>query len=279
MVGSYFQTGPYIGLSDLTEIEDQVDWIERHRPDYILAQSAKLEHVALAFQDRPAPAGLRGLLAISQQLTGEMRRRIEGSLGVRVDQNYGLNEIGIVASRCPEGERYHVHAEHCLVEIVDGQGQPCAPGQRGRLLATGLNNPAMPLVRYDTDDLAEVAEGPCPCGRTLPSFAGLHGRYRRTIALPAGTWEYWDALLKALEEMPRELSRNLRQYQLHQYRSGEFKLRIVAASPLPEGFLERIYRGWAGGARGPVVPLEILQVDRIENAPGAKFQNFVSDFF
>ena len=50
LVGPYFLTGPFLGLSDMTEIEDQVSSIEHYRPNYILAQSAKLEHMRLAYQ-------------------------------------------------------------------------------------------------------------------------------------------------------------------------------------------------------------------------------------
>ena len=60
-----------------------------------------------------------------------------------------------------------MHAEHCIVEIVDDEGSPCAPGRSGRLLVTALRNFAMPLLRYDTGDTALLGE-PCPCGRGLP---------------------------------------------------------------------------------------------------------------
>ena len=45
----------------------------------------------------------------------------------------------------------------------------------------------MPLIRYDTGDLAQAVEGPCPCGRTLPSFGEIAGRYRRFAGLPDHT--------------------------------------------------------------------------------------------
>ena len=103
-----------------------------------------------------------------------MREHIERSFGCPIHQNYGLNEIGLVATRCDAG-RYHVHSEHCIVEIVGPDGRSVAPGETGRLIVTGLNNWAMPLLRYDADDLGTAVEGPCPCGRTLPSFGDVVG--------------------------------------------------------------------------------------------------------
>jgi phenylacetate-CoA ligase len=277
-VGNYFETGPFIGFDDANPLEDQVQWLEEHQPEYLLGQSASLEHLALGCQEGHIPDKLRAIEAISQQLTPQMRARIERTFDVPVQQNYGFNEIGIVASRCHEGGRYHVHAEQAIVEIVDAEGQPCKPGERGRVLVTALSNPAMPLLRYDPDDLAEVADGPCPCGRTLPSFTEIHGRYRRTAYLPPGTWDYWDALLYTLGHMPPELSRHLRKYQLHQYRDGSFELRLVGSGPFPEAFLNNIRESWNAVATEQPAALNIVQLDDISPAQGHKFQNFTSEF-
>lgn len=97
-----------------------------------------------------------------------------------------LNEIRIVAHRC-EARRYHVNAEHCVVEIVDEDSQPCMVGRTGKLLVTGSSNFAMPLVRYNTGDLAEAVGGPCACGRTLPSIGQIVSRYRPFRYTPKGT--------------------------------------------------------------------------------------------
>lgn len=277
-VGPYFETGPIIGFSTRNALESQMDWLEQQQPDYLMGQSAELEHLALGFQDRAPLRGLKGLLAITQQLTPEMQQRVERCFDAPVHENYGFNEIGIVATRCREGGRYHVNSEHCLVEIVDEDGQPCPAGQRGRLLVTTLVNLAMPLLRYDSGDLAEAVEGPCPCGRSLPAFGTIHGRYRRIAHLPPETFEYWATLRRALGDMPDELSRHLRQYQVHQYRDGRYELRLVVAGPLAAAFTERVEAEWAEAGAPSPPPLTITILDEIPRPPGGKFQDFTSDF-
>jgi len=277
-VGPYFQTGPMVGFSTRNSLDSQMDWLEKQQLDYLIGQSAELEHLALGFQDRQPLRGLKSVLAITQQMTPEMQQRIERSFDAMVHENYGFNEIGIVATRCREGGRYHVNTEHCLVEIVDDEGRPCPAGQRGHLLATTLTNLAMPLLRYDSGDLAEAVEGPCPCGRSLPAFGAIHGRYRRIANLPPETFEHWAALRRALGDMPAELSRHLRQYQVHQYRDGRYELRLVVAGTLAAAFTERVEAEWAETGAPSPPPLTIVVVDEIPRPPGGKFQDFTSDF-
>ena len=192
--------------------------------------------------------------------------------------SYGLNELGRVAVRCAAG-RYHVQAENCIVEIVDEQGQPCAAGESGRLLVTSLLNFATPLLRYDTGDVGIAVAGPCPCGRTLPSFAEVSGRLRRFAGLPPGSRQRFNVLAGAVEQMPRELMRGLRQYQVHQNVDESFELRVRLEAPLPGGFIERVQAAWAGLSLEPRRALTVVEVARIPASPSGKLLDFSSDLY
>jgi phenylacetate-CoA ligase len=272
-----FHTGPFIGLSTVTPMDDRIAWLRRERPQYLMALAESLEHLAMAAGgERPAES-LIGLLAISEQLTPGMRAFIGARFGAPVEQNYGLNEIGMVATRCAAG-RYHVHTEHCLVEIVNDDGRECAPGQTGRIVVTGLTNSAMPLIRYDTGDLAESVSGDCACGRTLPTFGEIVGRYGRIAFLPPGTALQVGGLRGAIEKAPVELARDLREFQIHQFRDKRLELRLMARAPLPQAFHEHIRGEWtkSAGADGPT--LGIVMVEEIPKSPGGKTEVFTSDF-
>jgi phenylacetate-coenzyme A ligase PaaK-like adenylate-forming protein len=272
-----FITGPAIGLSALTPVDERISWLRAHAPDYLLTYSETLEHLAFAAGDGlPAP-GLKSVIAISEQLTPNMRDFVEGRFQVAVHQNYGLNEIGLVAVRCESG-RYHVHSEQCRVEIVDDAGAACAPGCTGRLLVTGLTNFAMPLIRYDTSDLAEAVEGPCPCNRTMASFGDIVGRYSRVRYLPAGTIGPVMALRDAIERTPPALISALREFQIHQFRSHGMELRLVTRAPMPEAFFAYVRDRWAEANGAAPNELVFRYVDEIPRLPGGKFQVFTSDF-
>lgn len=273
----HFRTGPFIGFSITNPIAAQIALLRQERPDYLVSYSESLEHLAYTCGDEKPCDSLKGLLAISEQLTPAMRRHIEKSFNAPVQQNYGLNEIGLVAVRCEAG-RYHVHVENCLVELLDESGAPQKPGRAGRIVVTAIRNRRMPLIRYDTDDLAEVVAGDCPCGRTLPAFGAIMGRYSRIAYLPEGTLGRVGAIRSALEAIPSDLSRNLRRFQVHQYKNNTFELRLGVAAPLPRGFAESVQAAWNASAPAESAPLAIIEVSDIPRTPGGKFQDFTSDF-
>ena len=276
-IGHYFQTGPFLGFAKSNSLESIADWIEKYQPDTILSDSSLLEHLALEFQRRPPLKCIHTLKAVSEPLTAGRRARIEKMFGAPINLGYGLNEIGIIAACCPEAGRYHVHDEHCLIEIVDDDNQPVTPGEFGRILVTTLTNFAMPLIRYDTGDIAQALDDPCPCGRTLPSFGQVLGRRSRIDTLPTNVISLADAILEVMEQLPENLSRNLQMYQLYHYRDGNFELRTVVADSLRPAFAEHIQQVWRAATASNSTKLRITNVDSIRPAPSEKFFHFDSD--
>ena len=275
--GQFFETGTETSFSLNNTVEDQLDWIKQQQPAYLTSNAQVLEHLAFASEGDWPVDSLQAVLSIATQMTPDMRTMIENTMHVPVFENYGFNEIGRVALRCPAG-RFHVMNEHCLVEIVDDNGQLCKAGDIGHLVVTSVSNLAMPLIRYDAGDMARVVEGPCPCGRTLPSFGDIIGRYRRIAHLPPGTMEKQSAMRKALARIPKDLCKPVRQYQLHQYKDGRFEFRVRATRPISAQFMEALQAAWREEINNEPVELLITQVDDIPRSPGGKFQDFTSDY-
>jgi len=275
--GLYFETGDEVHFNVTNPRSAQLDWLAEHKPAYLLTFPGLMEELALANDCKPVE-GLSRLISIASMLTTTMRSRIEQALDVPIHQNYGLNEVGSVAARCGAG-RYHIHPENAYIEIVDGDGIAVEPGNSGRLLVTALSNPAMPLIRYDTGDLATASKGPCPCGRTTPSFEDLLGRYIRFEGTPEGTRPRLNGLLGVLSSMRNEYFSNIRQYQIYQTLERDFEVRVSAAGPLHEEFASRLLSSWKElNGDGEQWKLTIVEVDEIASTPSGKKLDFVSAF-
>lgn len=221
-----FKTGPAFGFASTNPVHEQLGVLEKVQPDYLLMEPATLEHLSMQAIPTSAKSRLKGIQSISQTLTPGMKEIIASGLEAPIHQNYGLNEIGLVASMCPEGGRYHVHEEHCGVELITESGALAVPGERGKIVVTSLNNSAMPLLRYDTEDSAEMADDNCPCGRSLLSFVNIEGRYRRLAQLPEGSYQTFKAVQAAVNEYARNNSGSVGQYQVCQLKDESFEVII-----------------------------------------------------
>jgi len=274
LLSPFFETGPAMAMSDVTDTERIVGWLEEYQPSMLLGMAAVLECIALAAAGKSLT--IDRVLSISQQLPLPMEQLIAKNLSASISENYGCNEIGLIASRCPMSHRFHIHVEHALVEILNDDDSLCAEGESGRVVVTALNNPAMPLLRYDTGDYARKVSSLCECGRTLPSFDQLFGRYRRLAHLPNNTWSYWDSVLRSLAgAKPSDLNA-VKQYQLHQKSEHQYVLKFVLNASLPNELEITIRQGWLSVDPLVSAKLDILVVDKIERT-GKKVQDFISD--
>ena len=101
------------------------------------------------------------------------RERIETAFGAKAFDLPGLTEIAAWGFECEARSGItHVHEDYCYPEILDEHDRPVAPGERGELVFTSLYRQAMPLLRYRTRDLVQLADRSCPCGRTLVGLEG-----------------------------------------------------------------------------------------------------------
>ncbi len=101
------------------------------------------------------------------------RARIEAAFGAQAFDLPGLTEIAAWGFECDaRAGLTHVHEDYCYPEVLDEHDRPVQPGERGELVLTSLYRKAMPLLRYRTRDIVQLADRPCPCGRTLVAFEG-----------------------------------------------------------------------------------------------------------
>jgi phenylacetate-CoA ligase len=108
----------------------------------------------------------------------EARRDLEEGLRIKAYDSYGLSEMfgPGVAFECREQNGLHIWEDHFLPEIMDEEGEICAPGERGELVLTSLTKDAMPLIRYHTGDITYLMEEGCSCGRTSRKLHRFLGR-------------------------------------------------------------------------------------------------------
>lgn len=267
------KTGPLVALDASTSIDEQADWLVRENPEYLLTYpsiaSALVEHMEREGMKLPR---LREVSTFGELLEPRLRSLSKEAWGVPVVDGYSSQEVGYIAIQCPETEQYHVQAESVLVEVIDDDGNWCKPGEIGRVVITTLHNFAMPLIRYEIGDYAEMGDT-CPCGRGLPVLGRIVGRQRSMAVLPDGRviWPSMsDELLRTrgLDNLPP-----IRQFQLIQTEPDAVEVRLVAdrrftteEEPLVTGLVNEAF-GWP-------MRVSLCYVDRIDRGPGGKFEDY-----
>jgi phenylacetate-CoA ligase len=103
------------------------------------------------------------------------KKRMEEAWGAKVYDHAGATEIGAWSYECesqPKG--MHVNEAFFLVEIEDRETGKIisGPGKKGKMIITALDRYAQPCIRFDSKDIIEWAEDPCPCGRTFGLIKG-----------------------------------------------------------------------------------------------------------
>lgn len=209
------------------------------------------------------PESLQSLITGAEGLSDPDRRRLEEAFACPVYQTYGSREFMLIASECPARQGLHLSAENLLVEVLDGQGRACAPGQVGRVVVSDLHNHAQPFIRYQNDDLATPAGRACACGRGLPLLERVEGRLMDLLRTPDGRELTGAILPHLLKDFPA-----IAAFQARQERLDRLVLNLVLHRPLTADESGRV-RGVLAKAL-PGVEVELRRVEELERTASGK---------
>lgn len=249
------------------------DRIAAFAPAVIVAYVSAVHRIARFLLDtgRAGQIRPRAVLVSSETLFDGQRADIEAAFDCKVHNGYSLGEPVCFASECAAG-RMHTSPEYGAIELVPGDAGAEATCDGGlEIVATGLINDAMPLLRYRTGDRATPGDGaPCPCGRTLPTIGAITGRVDEVVVTPEGTSVGPAALSLAFQGVP-----HLRESQIVQDRPDAITLRIATGpgyGPADEQFLLGELRKRLGlGLR-----IDIERVDAVPRTVSGKQRLIVS---
>ncbi|MCB1137544.1 MAG: hypothetical protein KDK23_02270 [Leptospiraceae bacterium] len=118
------------------------------------------------------------VLSTASTLSMELRKEMEEYFQCPVVNMYSTNESGPIAASCAQHpDRFHILAPDIRLEtLASSQSLNFDDsGASGTVHITGGRNPLLPLLRYDTGDLATWTPESCSCGAS-GYLRGLTGR-------------------------------------------------------------------------------------------------------
>jgi phenylacetate-CoA ligase len=265
-----FPTGPGAQLSVGASISQQVEWLRREAPGYVLTYPSVVRELARhCLREGIQLSGLEQMATIGEVVSQDVREICREAFAVPLVDLYSAEEVGHIALQCPRHPVYHVQSEVIRVEILGDDGHLCGPGEVGRVVVTPLFNFAMPLLRYEIGDYAEVGAA-CDCGRNLPVLSQILGRTRNMMTLPNGE-RYWPFFgTRYFDDIAPII-----QFQFIQREPDRIECKLHMPRPLT-GEEEAKFRAHLLTCLPYPFRIDIVYCDGIPRSKGGKFEDFLS---
>ena len=253
------------------KIADQVRTIRKIDPTYIQTRPSQLNLVIKQCETSGERfGGLRAVLCVSEIVTETLRAACKDILGAPILECYSCAETGYLALQCPEAGRLHVQSEIVRIDVLKADNQPCVPGETGRVVVTSLHNYAMPLIRYEIGDEAEVGAD-CACGRSLPVLEKILGRTQDYLKLRSGDLVRANTRHSDIAKIPAII-----EFRIVQRALGRLDILLVVRRPLDEGEREHL-KACLAEQGGETFEVDITYCEAIERPESGKLRSFVCE--
>lgn len=213
----------------------------------------------------------KAILTSSEMLLPEWREQIGAAFGVRVADEYGCNDGGVLAQTCPAG-RFHLADNLSVVEILDEQDRPCDPGVEGEITVTNLHTRVLPFLRYKVGDRGVLSAGPCSCGRPGTTLERVAGRQGDRVLLPNGVELSALAFGAVFKQCP-----NVRLWQVVQEAPDRITVRMEVDAELTAQE-RQILLSYFAARCGNGVAVSLATTEPIERTPAGKHRVVVRSF-
>lgn len=144
------------------KLEGLITELKQRNIKFLMGYPTVIFEIALFLKNNPhLSQGLRvkSILTVSEQLDEYKREVIHQSFGCPIIDRYANEEVGLIAQQEEHGGRYLVNQFNIYVEVLDENSlSPVEVGSVGKVVVTDTSNDLLPLIRYDTGDLAIVDE-------------------------------------------------------------------------------------------------------------------------
>ena len=133
-------------------VTDYVNALVKYQPKYLIGYTNSIFELAREMLDENLKFPLKAIITNGEPVNSIQKNIIESVFHCPVIETYGQAELVSFANTFPNGKMY-LSPEMGNIEF--GQKQKIDGINFAKLISTGFLNKAMPLIRYDTNDLVQ----------------------------------------------------------------------------------------------------------------------------
>jgi putative adenylate-forming enzyme len=246
-------------------LDDLVARINSERLNVIAGPPSLLGMLAERAAEVRVP--IEAVVSYAEELDDSARRHLVAAFGAPVVEIYQGAE-GMLAVTCPAGN-LHLNEDCTLVELEDAGD---TIGAARRAVVTDLYRRVQPFLRYELNDLIELAEPGCECGSSFRRIRRVHGRADSILHLRGRAGGVVLLMPDYVRRAVNEASDDVLEYQVIQSVDGALDVRLHLAAgadrPVIEQAIGRNLAYWAGRAGGDVGVVRFAAEPPVRN-PGS----------
>ena len=253
-------------------MDDYLETLAAFQPRCIYGYASSIALLAAHARERAAKPRLRGLRVIcttGEPLYPHQRAIIEAAFGAPVANEFGSRDLGFTAHETPQRQMLLI-SESNILEVLDEQGRPVAPGEMGEAVVTGLCTEAQPFIRYRTGDMVRLAAEPCREGRGLHVIEEVLGRTTDFIVRTDGTIMHALAVIYVLRAVE-----GIAQFKVIQHTQRDIEAMIVPGERWNDAARAEVAGGLAARL-GPDARISIKLLEHIAPERSGKHRYVVS---
>ena len=247
-----------------------IDAMKAHGCRFLEAYPSTAYVLARHLVDAGTTLPLDGVVCSSETLLPVQRATIEQAFACRVFDVFSQSERVLFAMECEKHDGLHLQVEFGALEIVGDDGEPVPEGHFGRIIATGLQNYGMPLIRYEVGDVSALITAPCACGRPFQRMASVTTKAEDIVVTPEGRFVSSSTLTHPFKPMVR-----IEKSQIVQEAPDRVVVKIVRRPGYTDADT-RILVAALAERLGPSVTIDIQFVEDIPRGPSGKFRWVIS---
>ena len=218
----------------------------------------KLSKHLLEKKYTPKDFSVKSIISGSELLLEETRENLKELFGCNIVSRYANEENGILGQECITDKEIHLNTADYYFEFFKlDEDVPAEEGELSRIVVTDLYNYALPMIRYDTGDLAIV--GKSNCNISAKVIKEIFGRRVDLIYNSKG-----EALSPHIITNNMWGVENIKQFKFTQISKNEYKILLNVTENFQKEKQEKELKEKFGMLLGEGV---IIEIDYTEEIP------------
>lgn len=257
---------------DISEkkMEEFIAELKQNRIKVLMGYPTVIYELALYLEHNPDKKNglkIESIITVSEPLESFKRKIISDVFQCKFVDRYSNEEVGMIAQQRVFGGEYFVNRFGVYVEVVDQVTLlPVKEGRQGKVVVTDVYNDLIPVIRYDTGDLATVHKYE---NKQLVSIREIVGRVTEQIT-DVNENPVSPLMLGPFIYKPLARQGQVFQYQFAQVGSKDYELRVKAKSNNISSALESEIIKGLSTALGYGANVKFILKDDIKPQPSGK---------